>query len=163
MLGMSFLAPVAAYFAGKVVPWKWIGIGLAVLAIVGSIGGVVYSVDQLQTKYADSQKALAEQTLATNLANQRAGQIQDQHNEQVRRADALETSRKDLTEDVSKLRAEIDAMDLEQDIESDQPDTAATHLNAGHADLNRMLERASRNLRGRAPVDGTQAGTPGGH
>lgn len=155
MFGIAFLAPVAAFFAGKIVPWKWIGVGLAVLAILGSIGGGVFYVNNLQAKYTESQKELAIQTLATDLANQRAGQIQSQHDEQVVRVDELEKSRSALSEDVSKLRAEMSALDLEVDIDSDKPeaaDAAIARLNAAHVDLNGLLDRASRNLRGRAPA-----------
>ncbi len=152
---LALFAPITAFFAGKVLPWKLIGIGLAVLAIVGTIGGGVWYVDNLQDKYAESQKELAVQTLATDLANQRAASIQGQHDEQVVRVGELESARKELNEDVSKLRGEIADMNLEEDIESDKPETADAaigRLNAAHRDLNGLLQRASRNLRGRAPA-----------
>jgi hypothetical protein len=160
---LALFAPVAAFFASKTVPWKWIGVGLAALAIVGAIGTAGLLVKNTRDELVKSQKELAIQTIAADLANQRAGQIQDQHNEQVVRAETLEGARKDLSEEVAGLRNEIANMDLEVDIESDKPDVAVTRLNARHSSLNRMLESASRNIRGSAGADGVQAGPSAGH
>jgi uncharacterized protein HemX len=166
MFGISFLAPVVTFFASiaaKSVPWKWIGIGLAALAIVGIIGAAALHIKHTQDDLISTQKELAVQKLATDLAKLRANQIQDQHNKQVLRAEQLEVVRKNLSEEVAGLRNEIANMDLEVDIESDKPKIAVSRLNARHSDINRMLERASRNIRGSAGADGVQAGPPAGH
>jgi hypothetical protein len=152
---------IAGLFGSSTI--KWVSIGALALIITCSIGGGYLYLDNMQTALVESQKALAVQTLAAQLANQRASQIQDQHNEQVVRAETLETQRKDLSEEVTGLRGQIAEMDLEADIESDKPEIAISRLNGRHGDLNRMLERASRNLRGSAGADGVQAGPSARH
>ncbi len=139
-------------FGLSVFPWKLIGVGLAVLAIVGTIGGGVLYVNNLQNKYVESQQELATQKIATEIAEHRAEQVTIQHEFQVARVGVLESVRKELTENISVLRAEIADLNLEEDIESATPDRAIDRLNAAHRDLNGLLERASKNLSGRAPV-----------
>lgn len=136
----------AALTAAKALPWKWIGVGLAALAIALTAGGIYLHIESLQNKLTKTASQLAEQRVLTEAEKARATAIEAQHDVQIERINTLEGQRSAISTEVLALRQQIQDLDIEQDIAGDDEDKAKAaigRLNSRSADLNRLLERAS--------------------
>lgn len=159
------MGAIATWFAAKSIPWKWIGIGLVVIAILASITGGYLYVSHLQNNLVEANAKLASEQVLRQEANARADAIKVQHDSQVIRINALETQRSAIASEVMTLRNTIQNMDIEEDIESDnaeKADAAVASFNAHNRQLNRLLERASGGDQVRSGSGaGSEAGTTG--
>jgi hypothetical protein len=139
---MGAIAAIGTWFAGKSIPWNWIGILAGVLVLVG----IYLHVESLKNDLVQARSDLAHERVLKQEAIARADDILTQHSLQVERIEALEDRRKTLAGEVMALRKTIQELDIEGDIEgdnADKADEAVARLNARNRDLNRLLERAS--------------------
>jgi septal ring factor EnvC (AmiA/AmiB activator) len=155
------LATISGFFLSKSIPWKWIGIGLAALAVVSAIAGGYLYVDHLTSSLAETRAELATETRKAAEADARANAIKAQHDVQIERINKLEDERSTIAQEVLGLRATIQDLDIEEDLASDEEDKANAalgRLNARNLELNRLLDTASGYQVHPGPATGSKAG-----
>lgn len=158
---------MALWLAAKELPWKWIGIGLAALAIFATIAFGYMHVEGLKDDLVETRAKLATEQRRSAEAIARADGIKVEHEKQTARLQALESQRSAIAVEVLQLRKTIDEIDLQQDLEGDdetKADAAIDRLNARNRELTRLLEQTSGagELRPRKDPgsEASQAGTP---
>jgi hypothetical protein len=164
---VSALAAFGTWMASKAIPWKWIGILVAILILVGVGAGIYLHVDGLKKDLIATNQKLATEELLKKEAEARADDIMTQHSLQVERIETLEDQRRRIAGEVMTLRKTIQDLDIEGDLESDnaeKADGAIARLNARNVQLNRLLEHASGKdvvrAERSAPGKASKAGTP---
>lgn len=136
---------IAAWFAAKTIPWKWIGVfaGILILTLIVLFGYL--HVEGLKNDLVEARTALAQEALLRKAEQARGDAIQAEHGAQVARIETLEATRSAIAGEVLALRAQIDELN-EKDIESDdasKADAAVGDLNRRNRAVNRLLEDAS--------------------
>lgn len=128
------------------ISWKWIGVGLMTIAMIGVVlTGALHIkrlTDDLEQKTAD----LATETRKAAEADARADAIKAEHDVQIERINALEDQRTKIANEVVGLRTTIQNLDIEEDLASDdeaKADAAVDRLRARNRELNGMLNHAS--------------------
>lgn len=148
----------AAIEGAKLIPWKWIGVGLSVIAVVSVIGFGYLHVRNLQADLVNTATQLAEQRLKAGLEKARADAISKAHDLQVDQMQKLEDERSRIEQEAAALRTEIQNLNLEDISHEDQAkaDAAIARLNARNAELNRLQshESGNRNVRAGKAADG---------
>jgi chromosome segregation ATPase len=143
---VSWALGIAAGLAKVDVPWKWIGIALAALAIALTVGAGYLHIENLKSDLVTKAEQLSEEKQARQLAEATTNALKAEHDVQIARISDLEHQRYDIAVEVTSLRSELAHLDLEQDLESDdeqKSDAAIERLNAAHARLDELLRSAS--------------------
>jgi len=140
------MGSIVAFFVSKEVPWKWIGVFLAVLGLCGVIFAGYLHVENMQKDLEQAKSDLAQERVLKEEAKARSAAILAEHDVQIERINDLEDQRSKIAVEVMGLRNTLANLDIEGDIESDNADkanAAVGRLNARNAELNRMLNSAS--------------------
>lgn len=140
---------------------KWAAIGMGVLAIVGVIGAGLWHIQSMQKDLEKVNADLAQERVLHQAADARANAIVAEHDSQIDRINQLEDQRSNIAVEVTKLRSQIQELDIESDIEGDNEDkaqAAVAALNARSADIDRRLRNVSRPASGQVRSGNDRAG-----
>ena len=121
---------------------KLVGILLAVLLIVASVGAGYHYVKSLQEANAKLTSDLAVQTFRAESYLKLSEHWLNEHARAAERLQALESARTTLEAEIAAERARNESLNLEEGMSHDA-DQAVRNLTARNDELNRMLERRS--------------------